>query len=68
MSSKMKTNPKTKRMSLEKKEDIYKAYKHGGNVRSILNDFKINLKQFKKAMFEIGGEGYNPKVFMRSSK
>jgi len=45
------------------KEDIYKAYKHGVPVATILSDFNINIEKFKKVMREIGGSGFQPALF-----
>lgn len=51
------------RLSADYKEDIYKAYKHGVSVPSILRDFNISLEKFKKTMNEIGGPDFHPMLF-----
>jgi hypothetical protein len=49
---------KTKRVDWETKEDIYKAYKHGGSIAYILKEFGITFKKFQIIMKEIGGAGF----------
>jgi len=47
-----------KKVLSEQKERIYKAYKHGEEISSIIIDYDITLRKFMNIMKEIGGKNF----------
>ena len=53
---------------LERREDIYKSYKHGSSIEDISRDYGLTQKQVKQIIELIGGFKFPPTERVKSSQ